>query len=137
LNIEKVEHIAINVRDIERSRDFYGRILGFKPLESVDCGECVIHYFQVPDGSRMELFQYKAPQDNPPRRESDGGLRHLAFRVVDVAAHEQVLRAEGITITLPTCDLPNLSARVLLFLDPDGVTLEFCEKLPGQGDQIG
>ena len=28
------------------------------------------------------------------------------------------------------CDLPNLGARVLLFLDPNGVTLEFCEKLP-------
>ena len=38
-------------------------------------------------------------------------------------------RAEGVEITLPTCDLPNLGARVLLFLDPNGVTLEFCEKL--------
>jgi catechol 2,3-dioxygenase-like lactoylglutathione lyase family enzyme len=49
--------------------------------------------------------------------------------VEDVAVHEQLLRAEGVEITLPTCDLPNLGARVLLFLDPNGVTIEFCEKL--------
>jgi hypothetical protein len=34
-----------------------------------------------------------------------------------------------VQITLSTLDLPNLGARVLLFLDPNGVVLEFCEKL--------
>jgi hypothetical protein len=34
-----------------------------------------------------------------------------------------------VQIILPTCDLPNLGARVLLLLDPNGVTLEFCEKI--------
>ncbi|MHC1784208.1 MAG: VOC family protein [Anaerolineaceae bacterium] len=56
-------------------------------------------------------------------------LRHLALQVEDVAAHEKLLRDAGIEITLPTCDLPNLGVRVCLFLDPNGVTLEFCEKL--------
>ena len=64
-----------------------------------------------------------------PREESEAGLRHIAFQVEDVAAHEKLLRAEGVEITLSTCDLPNLGVRVLLFLDPNGVTLEFCEKL--------
>ena len=64
------------------------------------------------------------------RKEDDSGLRHVAFQVEDVAAHEKFLRAEGVEITLSTCDLPNLGARVLLFLDPNGVTIEFCENLP-------
>lgn len=129
LNIESVDHIAINVRDIQKSRDFYGRVLGFKPLQSVDCGDFVIHYYQLPHAARLELFEYKHATDGSPREESAAGLRHLAFQVTDVAAHERELRAEGVEITLPTCDLPNLGARVLLFLDPNGVTLEFCEKL--------
>jgi len=49
--------------------------------------------------------------------------------VEDAAAHERHLRALGVEITLPTCELPELGVRVLLFLDPNGVTLEFCEKL--------
>lgn len=57
------------------------------------------------------------------------GLRYIAFQVEDVAAHEKLLRAEGVEIILPTCDLPNLGARMLLFLDPNGVTPEFCENI--------
>ena len=129
MDIRAIDHIAINVSEIDKSKDFYGRILGFQPLNSVDCGEFVIHYYQLPDGSRLELFDYKGNVTGKPRGDSDTGLRHLAFQVEDVAAHEKRLREAGVVITLPTCDLPNLGARVMLFLDPNGVTLEFCERL--------
>jgi len=129
LKIGRIDHIAINCFDIRKSLDFYGRILGFKQLQTIDCGDFDIHYFALPDGARLELFDYHARNHNPARQESDGGLRHLAFQVQDVSAHEQVLKEAGVKITLSTCDLPNLNARVLLFLDPNGVTIEFCESL--------
>jgi len=34
-----------------------------------------------------------------------------------------------VQITLPATDLPSLNSRAILFLDPNGVTLEFCQKL--------
>ena len=129
MKISKIDHVSINVIDIHKTLDFYGRILGLKRLETVDCGEFEITYFALPDGSRLELFNYHGKNQKNQREESEEGLRHIAFQVEDVAEHEKHLRAEGVEITLPTCDLPNLGARVLLFLDPNGVTLEFCEKL--------
>jgi len=129
LKIGNIEHVAINGNDIQKSRDFYERILGFKQLESVDCGDFIVYYYALPGGTRLELFDYGGNANHNPRQDSDVGLRHLAFQVEDVAAHEKELRSEGVVITLPTCDLPNLGARVLLFLDPNGVTIEFCEKL--------
>jgi len=129
LKIGTIDHIAINCIYFQKSLEFYGRILGFKQLQTVDCGDFDITYLALPDGSRLELFDYHARNQHPARHESDGGLRHIAFQVEDVAAHEELLRAAGIEITLSTCDLPNLNARVLLFLDPNGVTIEFCEKL--------
>jgi glyoxylase I family protein len=129
LKILSIDHIAINVVDFEKSKDFYGRLLGFKQLQTVDCGDFNITYFALPNGARLELFDYHGRNRNNPREESEVGLRHIAFQVEDVAAHEKLLAAEGVNITLSTCDLPNLGARVLLFLDPNGVTLEFCEKL--------
>ena len=129
MKIRKIDHIAINTIDFEKSKDFYGRILGFKPLQSVDCGEFIITYYEVPNGARLELFDYKGNSKNKPREDSDAGLRHLAFQVEDVAVHEKALRAEGVQIELPTCDLQNLGARVCLFRDPNGITIEFCEKL--------
>jgi catechol 2,3-dioxygenase-like lactoylglutathione lyase family enzyme len=132
VKIGAIDHVAVNCRDLGKSLDFYGRILGLKRLQTVDCGDFDILYFALPGGGRLELFDYRGRNRSPERAESDSGLRHLAFQVEDVAAHEALLRAEGVEITLPACDLPNLGARVLLFLDPNGVTIEFCEKLAEQ-----
>jgi glyoxylase I family protein len=129
MNIRGIEHVSINTIDFEKSVDFYTRILGFTQLQTVDCGEFNITYFAVPGGARLELFDYHGKNPMLSHGESDSGLRHLAFQVVDVAAHESTLRAEGIEIVLPTCDLPNLGVRVMLFFDPNGVTFEFCEVL--------
>jgi catechol 2,3-dioxygenase-like lactoylglutathione lyase family enzyme len=129
LNILNIEHIAINTVDFERSEDFYGRILGFPQQQTVDCGDFDITYFALPDGSRLELFDYHGKNPRHPVTENQAGLRHLAFRVQDVAAQEKLLRDQDVPITLPTTDLPNLDARVLLCLDPNGITIEFCEKL--------
>ena len=129
MKIGKIDHVSINLIHTEKSLDFYGRILGLKQQQTVDCGEFDITYFALPDRSRLELFDYRGKNRSLPRDESEAGLRHIAFQVENVAAHEKHLRAEGVQITLPTCDLPNLGVRVLLFLDPNGVTLEFCEKL--------
>lgn len=129
MKIEKIDHVSINVTDIKKSLDFYGNVLGLKQQQTVDCGDFDITYFALPDGSRLELFDYHGKNQNTLREESEVGLRHLAFQVEDVAMHEKLLKAEGVRITLSTCDLPNLGVRVLLFLDPNGVTLEFCEKL--------
>jgi catechol 2,3-dioxygenase-like lactoylglutathione lyase family enzyme len=129
LKINHFDHVSINVSDIKRSLDFYGRILGLQQQQTVDCGDFDITYFALPDGSRLELFDYHGKNLASPRTESVVGLRHIAFQVEDVATHEEFLKAAGVQITLPTCDLPNLGVRVLLFLDPNGVTLEFCEKI--------
>lgn len=129
LKIRNIDHIAINCIDIEKSLDFYGRILGLKQLQTVDCGDFDIIYFELPNGSRLELFDYHGKNRIASHEDDDSGLRHVAFQVEDVAAHEKLLKAEGVEIILSTCDLPNLEARVLLFLDPNGVSLEFCERL--------
>jgi catechol 2,3-dioxygenase-like lactoylglutathione lyase family enzyme len=129
LNLGMLDHVSINLADAQVSYDFYGRILGLRRLETVDCGQFDITYFALPNGSRLELFDYRGKNGGTPRAENEVGLRHIAFQVGDVAAHERMLREAGVEITLPTCDLPSLGVRVLLFLDPNGVTIEFCEPL--------
>ena len=131
--IRSIDHIAINCIDLRKSLDFYGRVLGLEQLQTVDCGDFDIIYFALPNGARLELFDYHGKNPIMLRREDESGLRHIAFQVEDVAGHERMLKAQGVEITLSTCDLPDLAARVMLFLDPNGVTIEFCEKLPVPG----
>jgi len=129
MKIKQIEHIAINTRNFEESAKFYRDILGFKQMETVELDGFSINYFELPGGNRLELFDYRGSNREVEREENDVGLRHLAFTVENVAEHEKELREAGVTIALPTTELPALGVRVLLFLDPNGVTLEFCEKL--------
>ncbi len=129
MNITGIEHIAINVLDGEKSKDFYSRILGFQELATIELDHFDITYFALPNGARLEMFDYHGVNQAHQEEETRAGLRHLAFKVKDVAAHEEKLKNKGVEITLPTCDLPDLNARVLLFRDPNGITIEFCESL--------
>jgi catechol 2,3-dioxygenase-like lactoylglutathione lyase family enzyme len=129
LRIGSIDHVSINLLDSEKSFDFYGRVLGLPRLSTVDFGEFAITYFALPGGSRLELFDYHGRNANHPRAESEVGLRHIALRTDGVAEQEPLLRREGVEITLPTTELPDLGMRVLLCLDPNGVTVELCEPL--------
>ncbi len=129
MKAKKVDHVSINVKDIKASMDFYGKTLGFRQLQTVPFEGFSLVYFELPGGGRLELFDYGGKNPKGEREESETGLRHLAFEVDDVDAAESHLRSRGVTITLAATDLPTLGSRAILFLDPNGVTLEFCQKM--------
>jgi len=132
MRVTGVDHVSINVKNMEASAAFYGGVLGFRRLQTVPMDGTppfAITYFEIPGGGRLELFDYRGKNRDIAREESDAGLRHLAFRTDDVKAAETMLREKGVKIVLPTTDIASLGARVLLFLDPNGVTLEFCQEM--------
>jgi lactoylglutathione lyase len=136
MKVRGIDHVSINVRDMEASARFYAGVLGFRRRETVAMdGGFSITYFEIPGGGRMELFDYAGTNRAVQREESEVGLRHLAFFVDDVAAAEKLLRGKGVTIVLPSTDIPSLGARVLLFLDPNGVTLEYCQPIISTGEK--
>jgi len=130
MQILGLEHVSINVADMDASVEFYQHTLGFERLQTVPENGFAITHFALPGGRRLELFDYRGANPRPTHGESDVGLRHLAFEVEGVAAAERELRGRRVPIVLPTTELPELGVRVLLFEDPNGVTLELCERLP-------
>lgn len=124
-----INHVSINTMDMKASADFYGRILGWKQMETVPFDGFSLVYFQIPGGGRLELFDYGGKNPKNAHDESEAGLRHLAFTVDDVDEAERSLRARGVQVTMAATDLPSLNSRAILFLDPNGVTLEFCQKM--------
>ena len=129
MKVGQIHHIAINTENIERSIDFYSNVLKLKRRETVQMQEFALTYFDLPSRGSLELFDYKGSNARSERKEDAVGLRHIAFLVSGVKDHEKELRKAGVTITLPATELPELGMRVMLFLDPNGVTIEFCESL--------
>jgi len=151
--ISGIDHINIVVRDLEKSLDFYCRILGFHEVRRAHLeGEWIdqvaglkgisadVVFIIAPGGEpRIELLEYRNPVGEKLEETSlpnTQGLRHMAFRVKDIGAAAKTLRAEGVKVFNDPTTVPGGvikhdagSKKLCYFLDPDGVLLELAEYL--------
>jgi len=141
--IQRLTHVGICVRDLERSLRFYRDGLGFAPLSDLHvAGEPTATLLQLPDvdvhacylerdGTRIELLYYVAPGavgPSEPRAMNQLGLTHLSFRVADLPAALERLRAAGARILERSrIDLPAFEAAAVFVTDPDGTLIELVQ----------
>ncbi len=128
-------HLALRVRDIEKSVDFYTQVLGFKEVMRFphpwDKGIKQISMLDTGDGNYLEIFS-----DAPASTRPDGAFFHVAFRVDDVDALYERVKASGARVArepgnvLLGGESPS-TLRVVFFNGPDGEELEFCQQLEG------
>ncbi|MBD2295654.1 VOC family protein [Anabaena sphaerica FACHB-251] len=132
-NLRKVHHIALNVRDMQASRHFYGHILGLHELtgeevpatlvELVNAGK--VANFVTPDGTILDLFGEPEllPPDPDPKK-SFTRAYHLAFDI-DPELFDQavsVIRENNLVIAYGPLTRP--TGRGVYFYDPDGFMIE-------------
>lgn len=125
--ITGIAHTALTVRDMEKSLDFYTRVLGFKKafeIRNPDTGAPWINYLYIGDEQFIELF-YDGTKDNPWSEELRG-FNHLCLRVDDIKSVVERVTKEGAVITDgPKQGLDyNWQAWVT---DPDGVRVELMQ----------
>jgi methylmalonyl-CoA epimerase len=132
---ERVDHVAIIVRNIEQALTFYRDILGLWPREIKEVpGEQVRIAFLPaggPGGSEIELIEPTDSNSSLSRflEKRGEGLHHICLQVenIDVALRE--MQAKGATVLDKE---PRMAAEGrAIFLHPrstHGVLLEFVEK---------
>jgi predicted enzyme related to lactoylglutathione lyase len=107
MNVTKLDFVGIPTQDPERSRQFYGEVLGLRsdPHARFEfwAGETCLGIWE-PEQVGMTF----APQKNA----------HLALHVEDVAAARSELEAHGVVFPMDTIDTG--VCRMALFADPDG-----------------
>ncbi|MGL5030855.1 MAG: SMU1112c/YaeR family gloxylase I-like metalloprotein [Aeromonas sp.] len=121
---DAIHHVAIIVSDYPRSRHFYHHVLGL-PILAETLREARQSWkldLGLPDGSQLELFSFPSPPARPSRPEACG-LRHLAFRVHDLAPVIAHLHAHHIAVEPVRVD-ELTGKRFTFFADPDGLPLE-------------
>lgn len=126
MDFSTVHHVAILVKDYEKSRHFYVDLLGFRVLrENARPEKGDIKLDLALNGLELELFWAKNAPPRPTRPEALG-LRHLAFRVPDVQEAVRQLAAKGISCEPVRMD--EFSQKPFTFFaDPDGLPLELHE----------
>ena len=121
-----VDHVGLAVRDLERTRDFFVRVLGFRvvgerpdyPAVFVSDGTVMITLWRVSDPASARAFD----------RHAQVGLHHLALRLESPEAVRRMhahLVAAGVEIESPPVPLGQTAGLHLMCREPGGIRIEF------------
>jgi catechol 2,3-dioxygenase-like lactoylglutathione lyase family enzyme len=124
-SIVGIGHVAIRVKDIERTLAFYVGKLGFSEMMRLDRdGRLWLLYLRITDTQYLEVFP-EAEGDRAPPREANG-LNHLCLEVDDIDTAVADLEAAGVPLTSPRKQGAdgNLQAWIE---DPDGNRIELMQ----------
>jgi len=121
MNILNLNHVALLVQDVERSRRFYCDVFGMVEVPSGgNCwlrnGAAEIHLLGTSDGSPV-LLAYREEDL------ADGHITHMAFEVANLEEVQRHLTSKGL---YPICGpRPRvLGGEQLYIQDPDGYVIE-------------
>lgn len=125
----RIDHIALNVRDLAASAAFYGELLGLREIDN-KTGRTTIRWFAF-DGPRA-IHLISGPDEPPPERpiaahfclstpHFDATLKYLAERGV---------RYRNIMGEPMTFNYRGDRVRQTYFQDPDNYWVEVCEAQP-------
>jgi lactoylglutathione lyase len=125
--ITGIVHIAVTVKDMEKSLDFYTRVLGFKKAFTITnskTGEPWIEYLYIGNSQFAELF-YGGEKDAPLNEELRGCNR-ISLQVDDIYSVIEHITKEGVEITEELKQGMDKNWQVCIE-DPDGVRIEFIQ----------
>jgi catechol 2,3-dioxygenase-like lactoylglutathione lyase family enzyme len=120
-----VDHLVLSVGDFARSKEFYGRLLGFLGFE------LKYDYADMAGWSNRKTLFWIAAADAQGRkhkyRKGDIGFHHYAFELAsrkDVDALGAFLESNGMTVLDPPGEYYGRNYYAVYFADPDGMKLE-------------
>ncbi|OIK08003.1 VOC family protein [Bacillus sp. MUM 13] len=127
MKLNNIHHIAIICSDYEKSKDFYVRVLGLKPIREEYRKERESYKLDLEVNGRyaIELFSFPEPPKRPSYPEA-AGLRHLAFEVENIEEAVKELAGESISAETIRID-PYTDKKFTFFNDPDGLPIELYE----------
>ena len=125
----RILHTMLRVGKLERSIDFYTRLLGMKLLRTTERPEqkyslAFVGYGSNPDHAELELT-YNHGVDS---YELGTAYGHIALGVTDVAAVCEQVRAGGGQVTREAGPVKGGSTIIAFVADPDGYKIELIQR---------
>lgn len=122
-------HTMLRVLDLEKSLDFYTRLLGMKLLRRSDYegGRFTLAFVGYGDESDTAVLELTHNWDQKEPYEIGTAYGHIALGVPDIYATCETLTAEGVKIPRPPGPMKHGSTVIAFIDDPDGYKVELIE----------
>ena len=130
----RILHTMLRVGDLQRSIDFYTRVLGMRLLRTSDNPQyqytlAFLGFGSNPEHAEIELtYNYGVNE-----YEMGTAYGHLAIAVPDAAAAVERIRAAGGVITREAGPVKGGSTVIAFVQDPDGYKIELIERAADAG----
>jgi len=123
-------HTMLRVRDLERSLDFYTRLLGMRLLRRQDYpgGEFTLAFVGYGDEAQTAVLELTWNWGRSEPYTLGDGFGHLALGVPDLYAACDRLRAAGVTIVREPGPMQHGSTHLAFIEDPDGYRIELIQR---------
>ncbi|MBE3113524.1 MAG: methylmalonyl-CoA epimerase [Actinobacteria bacterium] len=131
--IEKIDHIGIAVRSIEKTSELFSNILGLKVAgeEIVEEQKVKVAFLSLGD-SELELLESTSPEGPIARfiEKKGEGIQHIAFRVDNIEEALEKLKKEGVRLIdeKPRYGAGGAKIAFLHPKDTNGILIELSER---------
>jgi lactoylglutathione lyase len=123
-------HTMIRVKDLDKSVDFYTRLLGMKELRrsEVPAGKYTLAFVGYGDESSTAVIELTHNWDQAEPYQLGGGFGHLAVGVPDVAATCERIKAGGGKVVREAGPVQHGTTVIAFVEDPDGYKTELVQR---------
>jgi lactoylglutathione lyase len=131
-NLDMFVHASIRTSNMERSINFYTRLLGLKLVNrrEIPQNNAEIAFLRDPEakGSTLELTFYRNQKKFSQPDYEDRVFDHLAFEVKNMDKTIAAMRKENVTITDEPFRLGSSGSIIAFVEDPDGTLIELIQR---------
>jgi lactoylglutathione lyase len=125
-------HTSIRTSNIDKSIDFYTRLMGLKLLSrrEIPQNNAEIAFLQDPEGkgAKLELTFYRKQKKFIQADYEERLFDHIAFEVENMEQTISMMRKEKVTITDEPFRLGPAGPIIAFIEDPDGTLIELIER---------
>ena len=125
-------HTSIRTSNMDRSIDFYTRLMGLKLLSRTEIPQnnAEIAFLQDPEGkgARLELTFYRKQKKFIQAEYENRVFDHIAFDIKNMEQTISTMRKEKVTITDEPFKLGPKGPLIAFIEDPDGTLIELIER---------
>ena len=123
-------HTMIRVKDLDKSIDFYTRLLGMKVLYQKDypSGEFTLVFVGYGDEKSNTVIELTHNWGQEEPYDLGNGFGHLAIGVPNIYGTCEALEKEGVNIPRPPGPMKHGGSVIAFIEDPDGYKIELIER---------